>query len=74
MKRHRQRHGFGHKQIDQATGEPRFPFNPGPAKGKFPGIRHTRAKRVRRADLSQAVAASLTAKMATAFQRFRRPA
>ena len=74
MKHHWLRHGFGHKQIDQATGEPRFPFNPGPAKGKFPGIRHTRAKRVRSADLSQAVAGSLTAKMDAAFQRFRRPA
>ena len=64
--------GLGHKQL-LPDGSLRFPFNPGPAKGKFPGIRHRRAKRVRSSERSQAVTASLMTKMAAAFQRFRRP-
>jgi len=33
MKRHRkpETRGFGHKQLDSVTGEPRFPYNTGPA-------------------------------------------
>ena len=37
--------GTGHKAL-LADGTLRFPFNPGPARGKYPGIRHRRIKRV----------------------------
>ena len=64
--------GTGQKAL-LADGTLRFPFNPGPAKGKYPGIRHRRIKRVRVPDLSQSVVLSLMVKMAAAFRRFRHP-
>jgi hypothetical protein len=64
--------GLGHKQLT-ADGSLRFPFNPGPVKGKYPGIRHKRTKRVKESGLDQAVAMSLMVKMASFFRRFRRP-
>ena len=64
--------GTGHKQLN-ADGALRFPFNSGLAKGKYPGIRHRRIKRVPTPELSQAVVMSLMVKMAAAFRRFRHP-